>query len=181
MYTCLEGVRSKQTVLCTQARVTDQVETRKDYSDYLRDCEKIGLRTPRAWKYLSSLRDGQTCSACLFSAYVYLCGSPSYRIQAFSPRTERFIPLKFSLPESTSFALYVYNHLLVVHSANYVFKFAAGQKGQLVQRSKAHFPSKVDKWSNSQPVLDFPCFYVVQSCKCLCFKIKTGELVQQFS
>ena len=114
---------------------------------------------------------------CLFNEYVYLCGFGSKQMEAFSPQTNDFRPLPLSqLPENSLKILYVDNNLLVVHSDNFISKFAAGQKGQLAHQSQFKTHNTVKKWTNSQPVLD-PArglFYLIQGHVCVCFDMETG-------
>lgn len=121
---------------------------------------------------------------CEFSGYVYVYGFPSQYMEAFSPQTNSFLPLQLpQLPESTGCCLFTHNSKLVVHTTNYISKFALGQTGQLVQHSRAMSRGDVSKWSNSQPVLD-PVrgfFFMIQGNGCVSLKMQTGEEVQFFT
>lgn len=105
-------------------------------------------------------------------------------MEAFSPHTDDFLPLSLSQsPENSLKILYVYNNLLVVHSDNFISKFAAGQGGQLAQQSQFKTHNTVKKWTNSQPGLD-PArglFYIVQGHVCICLDMETGEEVERVS
>lgn len=119
---------------------------------------------------------------CLFNECIYLCGC-SRLIEAFSPQTDSFLPVRMALPESKACCLYVHNNLLVIHSKGYISRFTAGTASQLVQHSQTQSAQAVDKWPNSQPVL-VPArhlFYFFQGYKCLCFHMETGEEVQRLA
>jgi len=110
---------------------------------------------------------------CKFSGYIYVCGSGSQTMEAFALQTDQFLPLQFSLPELRGCCMFVQNNMLVVHSAHYTTRLAAGEAGQLVPRAKVHLQSEHRKAPNSQPVLD-PArnlFFVLQFGKCFCFNM----------
>ena len=120
---------------------------------------------------------------CLFRGYVYVCGQYSYLVEAFSPQTDSFLPLHLQLPENTDCCLYVHNNCLVVHSSEYISKFAAGQEGQLIQCSDFHSQRYADKYSNSQPVIDpyRKLFFILQDGICVSLSMETGLKVCSFS
>lgn len=91
---------------------------------------------------------------CLFNGFIYLCGSGSQLVEAFSPHTDSFLPLQVGVPEIRACCLFVHNDLLVVHSYQHISKFAAGQAGQLVLHSQVPAQIAASKLSNSQPVVD---------------------------
>lgn len=136
------------------------------------------------WKALPNMRESK-CSfnPCLFNGCVYLCGFGSKLVEAFSPRTDRFLPLQVQVPENTVCCLLVHSNLLVVHSENHVSKFAAGLAGQLVQHSQVHSQASVDKYSNSQPVVDLTrsIFFIYQGGKVLGIDLETGVEAQRFT
>ena len=151
----------------------------------MRQCEKFSLNNrTRAWKALPSMREARHCfNPCLFSGCVYVCGSGSLLIEGFVPHTDSFLPLKLSLPETyLGCTLLLHNNLLVVHSKNYIVKFAV-QQAQLVQHSPVPSQEDANKWPNSQPVLDSAhrFFFIFQYDQCICFDVETGVQVQRFS
>jgi hypothetical protein len=96
-------------------------------------------------------------------------------MEAFSPDRDTFLPVQIPVPENTNCCLYVDNNLLVLHSTNYILKFAMEQGGQLIKRSEVKSPS-VNKWQNSQPVVDKAngLFFMIQNGQCLRISIETG-------
>lgn len=125
------------------------------------------------------MKEGRSSfNPCQFCEHVYLCGSGSRLVEVFSPHTDLFLSLPLPhLPEDSSCATYVHNNLLIVHSANYIFKFAPDQYSQLAAKTT------VSKWSNSPLVLDAArgFFFIVQEEKCVCFNMETGAEVQSFA
>lgn len=120
---------------------------------------------------------------CLFHAYVYICGFDSRLVEAFSPQTDIFLPLHLELPDSNCCCLFVHNSFLVVHSYEYIFKFAAtGEAGALVLQSQICSQKPVVKYPNSQPVLDTSrCLYfIIQGYKAISLNMETGVEVQSF-
>lgn len=137
----------------------------------------------RSWKALPDMREGKfSFNPCLFNGYVYVCGRGHVLMEVFSPQTNSFLPLQLQLPENHH-CLFVHKNLLVVHSLQSVFKFSAGQAEQLIQHSEIRFQTPVNKWSNSQPVVDPSrgLFFIYQQSKLLSISIDTGALVQSFS
>lgn len=135
------------------------------------------------WTHLPEMREGKCgFNPCAFSIYVYICGNPSTLIEAFSPLTSSFLPLQLSLPEPYNYNLYVHDHLLVIHSYSWISKFAAGNEGQLVKHSQVASVMPVNKYTNSQPVVDpvRSLFYIFQGEKCLCFHMETAAQVKTF-
>lgn len=152
------------------------------YSGYLRKCEWFDL-CKRTWKNLHTMRETRCrFNPCKFNDFVYLCGGGSQLIEAFSPQTNRFIPLQLQLPQISDCTVYTHNSLLVVHSRRYISKYSAGQEGQLLQHSQTQSKTTVNKRSNSQPVLEpiSGLFFICQKDTCVCFCMETGEEVQNF-
>lgn len=120
---------------------------------------------------------------CKLGSWIYLCGNGSRKLEAFSPQKESFLSLNVELPEQTYCCLYVNNGSLVVHSDNYTSKFAAEESGQLSMRASRRSPITVNKRPNCQPkmYLSSRIFYVLQKGKCLCLRMKTGELVESYA
>lgn len=148
-----------------------------------RTCEKIDIRY-REWTALPKMREGRCgFNPCELSRCIYLCGSTSLLIEAFSPSTDLFSPHQISLPEQSFCCLYTHNSLLVVHSENYISKFSARQAGQLLLFSQVKAQRRADKCSNCQPVLDSTrgCFFIADGSKCLCFEMETGAVVKSFA
>lgn len=150
----------------------------------LRESEKIELSSARAWVDLPDMREKRShFNPCQFDEFIYLCGCGSGLVEAFIPLSNLYLPLPLSFPEGASHcSLYVDNNLLVVHSYQHISKFAKGRAGQLELRSQLHFQTSVNKWSNSQLVLD-PArtrFFIFQQDKCLCLHMETGAMMQSF-
>jgi len=147
------------------------------------ECEKIDLSS-HVSTALPSMREAK-CSfnPCLFCGYIYLYGGENQLMEAFSTRTDSFLPLLFPLPEASSCCLYVCNSFLIVHSYRYISKFAAGNAGQLLSHSQVEAQMSVNKYSNSQPVLDclHGLFWIVQENRCICMDMDTGAQVQSFA
>lgn len=104
---------------------------------------------------------------CLFSGCVYLCGVGS----------------QLQLPENHYCCVYVHDSLLVVHSYQYISKFAAGLAGQLTQVSQVRSQTPQYKNLNSQPVVD-PAqglFFIFQQTQALSFNMETGVQAQSFA
>lgn len=120
---------------------------------------------------------------CLYNECVYMCGYPFQLMEALIPQTDSFLPLQCRLPEYSNYCLYVHNQVLVVHSSQYITKFAVGQTGQLVQHSLTSSETAADKYSNSHPMVDPTCglFFIFQGGKALCFNMETGAEVQSYS
>lgn len=125
-----------------------------DYT--VKKCEKIDMKSPnRMWNALPSMKEGRFwLNPCLFNECEYLCCSESFQIEVFFPQTNYFLPLQFQLPEDSPCYLYVHNNLLVMHSYQFISKFAAGQAAQLIQYFQARAQTSVYKYSNSQPVVN---------------------------
>lgn len=118
---------------------------------------------------------------CLFNTLLYLSGrtqSGAQAMEVFSPDHDTLLPLQIPLPENHHCCVFVYNELLVLHSNKYVVKFEAAQDGQLRQRSQVQ-TSGVNKWQNSQPVVDRTrgVVYLVQAGKCLQVQMETGARI----
>ena len=159
-------------------------------SDYCRNytakkCEKIDLKCHnRTWLSLPDMREvRRILNPCLFNGYVYICGSGSLLVEAFSPQTEHF--LSFQLQHSPEFDcdLYVHNNLLVINSrSKFISRFEAGEAGQLAQHSQVNKqclpppPLPPFFWSSFQPVVDATkgLYYIPQFGKILCFNMETG-------
>lgn len=110
----------------------------------------------RTWKGLPDMREAKyRFNPCLFHGYVYVCGAGSQLVETFYPQTDQFLPYKVRIPESHASLLCVDNNFLVVHFSNILYKFTAIRAGQLVQQSKVHHQVCSDRWSNTQPVLDY--------------------------
>ena len=130
------------------------------------------------------MREGKhSFNPCLFNEHVYVCGDGSQLVEAFSPQTDNFLPLQVLLPEANHCCLYVHSNLLVVHSSQYISKFAAGQTGQLAQYSQVRSQTPALKWFNSQPVVDLSrgLFFIFQRDKILSLNMETGDLMQRFA
>lgn len=72
---------------------------------------------------------------------------------------------------------------MVVHSYEYISKFAAGQVGQLIQHSQGRSQTHKEKGSNSQPVVELTqnFFFIFQRAKVEGFDLETGLLVRGFT
>lgn len=149
----------------------------------MNQCEKIDLsgKAP-TWTTLPSMKEASRCfNPCLFQGCIYVCGGDSQLIEAFSLRSDSFLPQQLHLPDTClGCCLYVSNQLLVVHSKRYILKYARTLTGLLAQSSQVEGRNCVSKWSNSQPVLVRGLFFLFQGDKCLCFNADTGALVQGF-
>ena len=119
---------------------------------------------------------------CLFGGYVYVCGGKFRLVEAFSPQTDRFLLLRFQLPEALPSFLYVHHNCLVVHNMSYVTKFKARRSGQLAPYSQVSCPAYMYKYSNSQPVLDSSrsLFYIIRHDGCFSFHMETGDQERVF-
>lgn len=150
----------------------------------LKQCEKIDLKsTNRTWKALPDMQEAKSqFNPCLYNRWVYVCGGGSKLVEAFTPQNNSFLPLQLRIPEDHPCCLFVHKNLLVVHSENYITKFAAGQAGQLFQHSQVRSKS-VYKYSNSQPIVDstYGLFSIYQLGKVVSFNIETGVLVNSFT
>lgn len=120
----------------------------------LKTCEKLDL-SHRAWMYLPEMREARArFNPCLFKGCIYLCGEDSKNIEAFSTQTERFTSAGYNQDGGTACSLYVDKDQLVLHSYQYISKFATGRTGNLENSSRNQSRSAEDKGSNSQPVID---------------------------
>lgn len=139
-------------------------------------CEKIDVDScTRSWKSLPDMREGKCgFNPCLFRNNVYLCGFGSFLVEAFSPQTDRFLPLELQLPQNSYCCLYEHNGLLVVHSTNYICKFSAEQGGRPTPYSQVHTQTSVNKYSNSHPVVGREHFYIFQQTQVLMIHKETG-------
>lgn len=139
----------------------------------MKECEKVDLSNC-TWKALPDMKEGRTFfNPCLFNDCVYVCGENSNLVEAFSPQTECFLPLQVELPEDSSCCLFVYNHLLVVHSTQYISKFSAGQAKQLVLHSQVSSPPS-NKYSNCPPVVDSALCFICQDGDVYSISLETG-------
>lgn len=170
------------------ASVRHYAVSRKRYlgtsTDYLvNECEKIELSNHKSTP-LPNLQEAKcSLNPCLFSGHIYLCGGESQLLEAFSPHTDTFLPLQIQLPEDTSCCLYTRNSYLVVLSYQYISQFSIGKAGQLVHHAQVEAQTPVNKYSNSQPVLNYiqGFFFIVQENKCLCIDMETGAQVQSYA
>ena len=114
---------------------------------------------------------------CVFHGLVYLSGNCGV-MEVFSPGQDLILPLAFPLPENTAYCVYEDKDLLVLHSWDYIVKFAAGPNGQLQQLSQ-QLVVGVNKGQNSQPVVDrtrgMVCY--IQNGKCMQVEMETGREV----
>lgn len=96
-------------------------------------------------------------------------------MEAFSPETDKFLPVQIPVPENSYPCLYVDNNLLVVHFSSYILKYAMGPDRQLIKQSEIRSPN-VHKYQNSQPVIDKVqgLFFIIQGGPCLRFNMETG-------
>lgn len=188
--TCLAAVRPKQCrVPITQSHVRDYVVGNHYLGSCtaytVKQCEKIDLKSPdMSWKALPDMK-GSRCrfNPCLFNEYVFLCGgNHSYLIEAISPQTDTFLPLRLALPISAdSSCVYESNNYLTVLSTDCLTQFSA-QQDYLTFHSLIRCAKPVDKSSNSQPQLDPSrslCF-ILQRDRCVSFHMYTGVLVNVF-
>lgn len=135
------------------------------------------------WKTLPDMREGRFgFNPCLFSGCVYVCGWGSLLVEALFPPTDTFLPLQVQLPEGRFCCLFTYNHLLTVHSENYISKFAAGQSGELIPYSQVRSQARVDKGSNSQPVVNpgQGFYFIVFNGKTIKINLETGAEIRRF-
>ena len=138
-------------------------------------CEKFQLPNNQ-WTNLPSMREARShFNPCLFGGIIYLCGSGSKTMEAFSPESDTFLPVQFPVSESNATYIFVNNDLLMVHSQSYLQTFAVGQDGQLAKRSEVR-SAAVDKYQNCQPVVDKANgrYFITYKGKCLCFNMETG-------
>lgn len=152
----------------------------------MRDCEKLELRSGQlGWRALPRLKEGKFgFNPCLFSDFVYMCGNGSQLIEAFSPQSERFLSHSLELPcNSYCCTLYVHIDVLVVHSYSYVLRLSLGKAGQLVPLTNTPATVLLNKYLNTQPVLDLAnrLFFIFQYTECICLEMDTGALVQNFT
>ena len=105
----------------------------------LKYCERY-LLNERNWQFLDNMHKCRAYfNPCEFLNYVYLCGSGSSAIEAFSPRSSTFHLLKAKLPEKTSCLLICGNMELVVISKNCTSVFHPGKGWELNRKSiRAH-------------------------------------------
>jgi len=178
-FMCLADVSSKQLVPSTQTTVTGNLAVGRGYAGYLKECEKLDL-TRRRWQALPDMQDGRSgFNPCLFNKWVYVCGWGSKLVEAFSPRTETFLALQLTLPQTDSgCTLYVLGQMLVLHSGGYITKYHAKPKGQLFQSFQAKHKGLEEKWSNTQPVLDsnYGYFFIFQYDRCICLTMAKGKV-----
>ena len=182
----LEDVSAKQRdVSITQIHVTHYA----DYSDpctvyIVNKCEKIDLSSGNpTWKTLPGMKEGRSCfNPCMFHDYVYLYGSKSKLIEAFSPHTDSFLPLILLLPDYSRSCVYVHNTHLVILSKEYITQFSAGPAGQLLPHFQARCSAADFEWTNSQPVLDptRSLVFLFSVNRCVGLDMETGAQVQVF-
>ena len=150
----------------------------------MKQCEKIDLNSHnRSWKCLPNMQEGRFgFNPCLFSGCVYVCGQGSLLVEALFPPTDTFLPFQFQLPESRFCCLFVCNHLLTVHSENYISQFSAGQSGELLPSSQLPSRTRVSKGSNSQPVVNpgQNFYFIVFNGKTIKINLETGAEIQRF-
>lgn len=144
----------------------------------MQQCETINLGCENpTWKALPEMNEGRCgFNPSLYQGYVYVCGFPSYLVEAFSPHTDSFLSLQLRLPDKSYYCLYVNNNTLVMHSRSYIIQFSTGTAGQLTPHSQACCFVPKYKWSNSQPVLDQSrsLFFLIQEDTCYRFNMETG-------
>ena len=158
--------------MVNQKQVVSHYSARTNYA--VNSCEKFQLHT-NVWTNLPNMQQPRVYfNPCLFNAFVYLSGAQV--MEVFSPEHDTMLPVQIPLPEVNECCVYVDKDLLVLHSKTYIVKFEAGQNGQLRQRSKLQVPA-VDKWSNSQPVVDRTrgVFSFVYDGKCVQVELETGK------
>lgn len=112
---------------------------------------------------------------CLFKEFVYLCG---HLVDAFCPQTDQFLPLQVKLPQNSCCCLFVHNKMLVVQTYEYISKFKAGQRGELVLHSQEH-TIPASKWSNSQPKVDSTngLYFIIVLGEVYSVDLETGALL----
>ena len=140
----------------------------------VKSCEKFQLPNNQ-WTNLPSMNEARWYfNPCLFGGIIYLCGY-SKTMEAFSPESDTFLPVRFPVSESQPTCIFVNNDLLMVHSKSYLQTFAVGQDGQLAKRSEVR-SAAVDKYHNCQPVVDKANgrYFITYEGKCLCFNMETG-------
>ena len=115
---------------------------------------------------------------CLYHDVIYLCGSGSQIMEAFSPRSGAFLPLNISVPENHYCCVYVNDDKLVVHSYSYILKYSLSQANQLAEVSRTQAPA-LDKWQNSQPIVNTAqkLVYIGQNESIVVFNMDTGAKV----
>jgi hypothetical protein len=147
-------------------------------------CEKWELATNQ-WSELPSMRIGRlNFNPCLLEGRIYLCGGQY--IEVFDPQTDTFLHQFIDLPTITCCYTYVHNHLLVVHSSNYICKFSVAQERTLGLFSQDGEPTllsqvrspEINISANSQPVVDKAkgVYYINQHGECVCIEIENGFL-----
>ena len=116
---------------------------------------------------------------CFWRGVIYLCGSWSTLIEAFSPVTESFLPTPLSITQSEydyddrHWCLYVESDLLVVLSYDRMRKFTTDVGGRLTKVMEIEIPGS-DKGQNSSPVIVKDVVYVVWWGACVGFNKETG-------
>lgn len=126
------------------------------------------------WNWLNNMpHEMWDFNPCQLGENIFLCGNG--HIVAFSSISHQFADLRIPLRDQSPCCVYVKSEHLMVHSRNYVMRFAV-EAGGLRCKDQSRQP-EWEKSQNSQPVVDLlqERVYMVAAGKCVFLDMKTGN------